>query len=203
MTDAVPDPPPAARESGIGRRALLVGAAAGMSALAATGAEACSIVAVRNLAFEDQACRRRIRDWVALLERGPTMTDAAIDAAAEALKGWVDDDIVRAVLGDRVPPSPNWPVQFYKEFRLSAGRPDTRPIRISELNLLRRVASRAVYQFTLDRHSYHPADDEGCNGLFTHGEFYGVDRVSYLATFYNNELRQIKWFEDWPLEQRA
>lgn len=187
----------------IDRRSLLVGAAAGMSALAAGEAEACSIVPVRNLPFEDRACRRRIRDWVALLEQGPAMTDAAIEAAAEALRGWVDHDIVLAVLGDRVPPSPNWPVQFYKEFRLSAGRPDPRPIRISELNLLRRAASRAVYQFTLDRYSYHPADHEGCNGLLTHDEYYGVDRVSYLATFYNNQLQQIRWFEEWPLERHA
>jgi len=107
------------------------------------------------------------------------------------------------MLGDRVPPSPNHPVQFYKEFRLSAGRPDPRPIRISELNLLRRVGTRAVYQFTLDRYSYHSADDDGCNGMFTHDEFYGVDRVAYLATFSNNQLQQIKLFQDWPLETPA
>jgi hypothetical protein len=194
-----------AQEGGstIGRRAVLVGGALGLGALAATSAEACSLVPVRNLPFQDEACRRRIRDWVALLERGPAMTDAAIEAAAEALHGWVDHDIVSVVLGDRVPPSPNWPVQFYKEFRLSAGRPDPRPIRISELNLLRRVGSRGVYQFTLDRYSYHPADHEGCNGLLTHDEYYGVDRTAYLATFYNNQLQAIKWFTDWPLERRA
>jgi hypothetical protein len=188
----------------IDRRALLIGAAAGMSALAAGEAEACSItLTIHNPPFDDRTCRQRIREWVALLERGPAMTDAAIEAAAEALKGWVDDDIVREVLGERLPPSPNRPVQFYKEFRLSAGRPDPRPIRISELRLLRRVAIRAVYQFTLDRYSYHPADDEGCNGMFVHGEYYGVDRVAYLATFRNNDLDQIKRFPDWPLETRA
>jgi hypothetical protein len=187
----------------IDRRALLVAAAAGMSALAAGSAEACSLTATRTVPFEDRACRQRIRDWAALLDRGPGMTDAAIEAAAEAIGGWVDSDIVVAVLGDRVPPSPNQPVQFYKEFRLSAGRPDSRPIRISEINLLRRVDRRAVYQFTLDRYSYHPADDEGCNGMFAHDEFYGVDRVAYLATFSNNQLQQIKTFQDWPLETRA
>ncbi|MEA3014774.1 MAG: hypothetical protein QOD42_3319 [Sphingomonadales bacterium] len=187
----------------IDRRALLAAAAAGLSALAAGSAEACSLTGTRNVPFEDRACRRRIRDWAALLERGPGMTDAAIDAAAEAIGGWVDRDIVVAVLGDRVPPSPDRPVRFYQEFRLSAGRPDPRPIRISELNLLRRVGSRAVYQFALDRYSYHPADHEGCNGMFVHDEFYGVDRVAYLATFSGNQLQQIKWFEDWPLEPRA
>jgi hypothetical protein len=187
----------------IDRRALLAAAAAGMSALAAGGAEACSLTATRNRPFDDRACRRRIRDWAALLDRGAGMSDSAIDAAAEAIGGSVDHDIVLAVLGDRVPPSPERPVQFYKEFRLAGGRPDPRPIRLSELNLLRRVGSRAVYQFTLDRYSYHPADQEGCNGMFTHDEFYGVDRTAYLATFQNNQLQAIKWFEDWPLERRA
>lgn len=188
----------------IDRRALLIGGAAGMSALAAAEAEACSLtLTVRSPPFDDRMCRRRIRDWVALLERGPAMTDAAVEGAAEALGVAVHGDIVGAALGDRArPPSEGW-VQFYKAFRLSAGRPDTRRIRISELNLLRQVGSRAAYQFTLDRYSYHPADDEGCNGMFVHGEYYGLERTAYLATFANNRFQEIKWFQDWPLEQRA
>jgi hypothetical protein len=186
----------------IGRRALLAGAAAGISALAGGSAEACSVIATRSSRpFDDRICRRRIRDWVALLERGPAMSDAAIEAAAEALGVAVHRDIAGAALGDRARPPSGGPVQFYKAFRLSAGRPDPRPIRISELNLLRRVQNRAAYQFTLDRYSYHPADDEGCNGLFTHAEYYGLDRTAYLATFANNRFQEIKWFQDWPLER--
>jgi hypothetical protein len=187
----------------IDRRAVLIGAAAGMSALAGTSAEACSLTGTRNLPFDDQACRRRVRDWVALLDRAPAMTDAEIEAAAQAVDMGLDADIVTAVVGDLLPPSSERTVKFYREFRLSAGRPDTRPIRISELNLLRRVRNRAVYQFTLDRYSYHPADDEGCNGMFVHGEYYGVDRTAYLATFSNNQPQGLRWFQDWPLERPA
>ena len=183
----------------IGRRAVVLGAVAG-AGLLAERAEACSITATRRVRFDDALCRQHIHAWVALLDHGPTMTEQAIEAEAERLHGWVDTEIVRAVLGTEMPPSPYHPIQFYKRFRLSSGRPDPRPIRISELSRLHRVRSKTVYQFTLDRYSYHPADDEGCNGLFTHGEYYGVDRTAYLATFENNVLQRIKWFEDWPLE---
>jgi hypothetical protein len=186
----------------IGRRAVLVGGALGLGAIAGS-AEACSLTMVRNLPFDDHVCRRRIRDWVALLDRAPTMADAAIEAAAQAADIGPDAAIVTAVVGDLLPPSAERTVQFYKGFRLSAGRPDTHPIRISELNLLRRVQSRAVYRFTLDRYSYHPADDEGCNGMFVHDEYYGVDRTAYLATFNNNQPQGVRWFQEWPLERRA
>lgn len=154
----------------IDRRAVVLGAIVGAGVLA-DSAEACSLTATRRVRFSDAVCRQHIQAWVALLDHGPAMTDQAIEAEAERLHLWVDSEIVRAVLGDDMPPSPNHPIQFYKKFRLSSGRPDPRPIRISELNRLHRVGNRAVYQFTLDRYSYHPADDEGCNGMFTHGEF--------------------------------
>lgn len=186
----------------IGRRAVLVGGALGLGALAG-GAEACSLTAVRNRPFDDRICRQRVRDWVALLDRAPAMADAAIEAAAQAADLGPDSAIVTAVVGDLLPLSSERTIQFYKGFRLSAGRPDTRPILISELNLLRRVRSRAVYQFTLDRYSYHPADEEGCNGMFVHGEYYGVDRTAYLATFNNNQPQGVRWFQEWPLETRA
>lgn len=184
----------------IGRRAVLLGAAVGVGLLAET-AEACTIAQVRRVPFADARCRRHIRTWVDLLDHGPAMSDQAIQAAAQALNGRLDNDIVREVLGDEVPPSPEHPIQFYKRFRLSSGRPDPRPIRISELNRLHQVGNRAVYQFTLDRYSYHPADPEGCNGMFVHDEYYGVDRTAYLATFENNVLQGIKWFDEWPLER--
>ena len=187
----------------IGRREVLAAGAAGVALLAAPAAEACSIVAQRFVRFSDRASRQALQEWVELLYVGPSMSAEAIADRVDDLNISIDEDMVWNVLGERTNTDTDRGYTFYKEFRLSGGRLDTRPIRIAETNLIRQLRNQATYQFTLERYSYHPADPEGCNGMFTHDEYWGVDRVSYLATLLNNRLRSVRPFPEWYLEERA
>ena len=187
----------------IGRRELLAAGAVGAALFAAPAAQACSLTADVRRKFSDRACRAALEEWVGLLNRAPQMSAEAIAEQVDDLNMTIDDEMVWEVLGERTSTRTDRGYLFYKEFRLSGGRLDTRPIRIDEINLIRRLKNRATYQFTIERYSYHPADPEGCNGLFTHDEYWGVERDSYLATFWNNRLRTVRPFPEWYLEERA
>jgi len=180
------------------RREVLAGGVLAAAFLAAPAAEACSITGVRRARFDDDACRQAIKDWVDLLNSAPKMSEEAIKAKAETLRVTLRDDLI----GDESSSS-DVPVIFYRQFRLSDDRLDPRPIRISEMNLLRQLKNQAAYQFTLERYSYHAANEEGCNGLFTHGEYFGIERSAYLATFRNNKFDTIRTFPEWPVEEKA
>ena len=185
------------------RRAFLLAGAAGLGALAARPAEACSITADRNTPFDDRACRRALRGFVDLLNRGPQMSLEAIAREADGLSVTVDQEMIYETVAEADATETDKIYYFYKEFRLSDGKPDPRPMRVSEESLIRRLRNRATYQFTLERYSYHEADPDGCNGMFTHDEFFGVDRTSYLATFHNNRLTSVKPFPEWYLEAKG
>jgi|GEM_PF-2763623 len=185
------------------RREFLLAGAVGLGALAAPAAEACSLVAERNTPFSEQACLRELRRFVDLLNRGPEMSLEAIAKEADELPVTVDREMIYETVAEENETETDKAYFFYKEFRLSDGKLDPRPIRVGQANLIRRLRNRATYQFTLERYSYHAADPEGCNGMFTHDEFYGVDRVSYLATFQNNRLTLVKPFPEWYLEAKA
>lgn len=187
----------------IGRRELLAAGAVGAALLAAPAAQACTLTGEVRRKFSDRACRAALEEWVELLNQGPQMSADAIAERVDDLNITIDDDMVGEALAETANTETGRDTRFYKEFRLSGGRLDTRPIRIDGINLIRQLKSRATYQFTLERYSYHPADPEGCNGLFTHDEYWGVERDSYLATFWNNRLRTIRPFPEWYLEERA
>lgn len=182
------------------RREVLAGGVLAAAFLVAPAAEACSLTGTRRVRFDDDACRQALHDWVDLLNSGPKMSDAALEVKVEALNVTLDDEMVDDHVGDD---HPDRRVAFYKQFRLSDERLDPRPIRISEIHLLRQLKNQAAYQFALDRYSYHAADEEGCNGLFTHGEYFGIERSAYLATFRNNEFDSLRTFPEWPLEEKA
>ena len=184
----------------IARREVIAAGALGLTLAFAPPADACSLTATRRVRFDDRACRRALQAWVDLLNRGPQMTLDEIETAADAMSVSLDDEMLDFV--ERAEAETERVYRFYKEFRLAGGRLDPRPIGIDEMNLIRQLRNRAAFQFTLERYSYHPADPEGCNGMFTHDEYWGVDRVSYLAAFLNNRLQSVKLFPEWPLEER-
>ena len=190
----------------VGRRALMLGALAGMGAIASGPADACSIVPDPNVPFRDEACRAALQAWVDLLNAGPDMPLERLNHLVDEMSVAItDDDMITFAVGERngTATETERNYLFYKNFRVSGGRSDPRPIRIAQVHLIRRLRNRATYQFTLERYSYHPADHEGCNGLFVHDEYYGIDRTSYLATFWLNRLRTVKPFPEWYLERVA
>jgi hypothetical protein len=188
--------------SRIGRRELIGASILGLGLAASAPAQACSLTAQRLSPYSDRECRRKLRLFVDLLNEGPQLSAEAISERAANLAVSLDNAMVEEAVGNQG----TWQDQrerFYREFRLSGGKLDPRPIRLHEANLIRRLGNHATYQFTLERYSYHEADPEGCNGMFVHDEFYGVDRISYLATFTANILTTVKLFPEWPLEARA
>ena len=185
-----------------GRRELIAAGVVGLGLVAAAPVEACSLTAVRRRPYSDSECRRELQRFVNLLNAAPILSPEALSERAQELSVTLDETMVENAVGDEG----SWDEQrdrFYREFKISDGKPDPRPIRLREANLIRRLGNRAAYQFTLERYSYHAADEEGCNGMFTHDEYYGVDRTSYLATFVANGLEAVKDFPEWPLEARA
>jgi hypothetical protein len=184
----------------IGRRELIAAGVAGLGLAAAAPADACSFSATRLVRFSDPECRRQLEQFVALLNEGPQLSDEAIADRTSALGVNVDGAMIDNHIESQAGTRTEADTLFFKQFRLSAGRPDPRPIRLAEARLLHRVGKQAVYQFTLERYSYHPADPEGCNGIGVHDEYYGVDRSAHLATFISNRLYQVKEFPEWPLE---
>ena len=178
----------------------------GLSAMAAGmlwpagDASACSIVATNRTPFSDRTSRAAIASWVQFLNEAGTLPDDDLIRRHGDLSVVLEDEWVDEVVGDREPGHIGRDYLFVKEFRLSGGRLDPRPIELEETNLLRRLGNRATYQFTLKRYSYHPADFEGCNGMFTHDEYYGFDRISCLATLTANHLRTVRRFPEWYLE---
>ena len=190
----------------IGRRQAIVGAVAG-AAFMGGGAEACSLTATRLVQFDDLACRRQLQAWVDLVNAGPDMPLERLTPLVDEMSVTINDqEMIAAAVGERngVDSETDRNYLFYKGFRAIDGHPDPRPIRISEVNRVRRLRNQATYQFTLERYSYHAADLDGCNGMFpTHGEYYGVEQTSYLATFLNNLLRTVRPFPEWYLERVA
>jgi len=191
----------------IDRRALLVGAAAGLSAFAGATAEACTVTGNPHLPFSDQLCRAALRAWIELLNAGPDLSIERIHAQVDNLSVTVDDEeMIDAAVGpgDGTQTETERAYLFYQKFRLSNGRPDPRPIRLTEIHQIRRLRNLASYQFTLERHSYVPAyedDGGGCTG--SSPEYYGQFRTSYIGSFQNNRLRRVRQFPEWYLESRS
>ncbi|UIJ44784.1 hypothetical protein LZK98_17260 [Sphingomonas cannabina] len=164
-------------------------------------AAACTLVAVNRAPFRDRMCRRALAEFVALLNDAPSLPVEDVLRRKDEIGVWIEEGWVDDRLGEeRSNKDADRQYTFVREFRLSAGILDPRPIEIDGINLVRRLGNRATYQFTLKRYAYHPADPEGCNGLFVHDEYYGDDRLSCLATFSANHLKTVRRFPEWYLE---
>ncbi|MBJ7527516.1 MAG: hypothetical protein JHD10_09815 [Sphingomonadaceae bacterium] len=176
-----------------GRRSLL---AAGMTLAAVVGtkASACSLtVPERPRRFNDAVCRRQIDELVSIFNRAPSMTEEAVDTWLEERNVEFDDDLLwsdseQAQLG---------PADFIRNFKMSGGQLDTKPIRLTEVSLIKNRGNLASYAFTLRRYSYTPADPQGCNGLFTHDEFWDYAHTGYIAAFTNNRMDTLRAFPEW------
>lgn len=176
------------------KRALLGGLAAAIGG-AVEPAAACSLVArPKPRRFSEAAALRSLRELVALINAAPKLTDALLGERAEALN--FDAAIADELLSypDR---SPIENSELLRAWGRADGKPDRSAIRLTETTFLKEAHGIALYQFTLTRDQYHPADTEGCNGLFVHDEYYGIERRSYLGVFVNNALRDVRSFPDW------
>ena len=178
----------------IGRRAFLGVSVIGASLAASSTTEACSIVATQKAkAFQASICEQQIYDLVAFLNKASTLSRGEVEK-------WVDDRDVSVYY--EYPLSQNvggvlYNYLFFQEYRISGGKPDPKPMQISDVNLIRKVKNQAAFQFTLDRTQFFPADDEGCNGLFTHGEYFAETKTAFIAKFLNNKLTDFRDFPEW------
>lgn len=184
----------------IGRRQLLSMVGVGVGMLwTSRDAAACSIVPTSRTPFHDRRSRASIGKFVALLNEAATLSDEELMRRQDEMSVVLEDDWVDEQVGDRQTGAIGRDYLFVKQFRVSGGILDPRPIEVEDVNLIRRLGNRATYQFTLKRYSYHPADLEGCNGLFTHDAYYGYDRLSCLATTSANRLQTVRRFPEWYL----
>ena len=168
----------------IGRRELFAATIVTVGAIGSSAANACSLTIPRKPAsFRDAYCEQRIRSFVAFANIAHVKSDEEVDKWEE------QTGISPAYEGDFD--------ETVKTLRLGDGKVDPKPIKIVELELIRQLKNRASYAFVLKRHRYFAADEEGCNGLFTHGEYFGEETTAYLATFENNEFRTFREFPDW------
>jgi hypothetical protein len=176
-----------------GRRAILLVAAALVAAASGAGpAGACSLTGTRSRPFRRRACEDELEELVRILNEAPSMSAEAVEAWYEERQFEVDDEMLWQEEGERVEVA-----DFLRTYRLSDGKLDSKPIRLVELELVRQRKNRAAFAFVLKRHSYHAADPEGCNGLFTHDEYWGDSQSGYIATFVNNRLERLREFPEW------
>lgn len=171
----------------IGRREAIALSVAGLGLVASQTANACSIVATRRpISFQSSSCEAKLRQFIAFANLAHAKTDDQIFEWQE--KSGIDPDY----------DGHGWDsAALIKTLRMSDGKLDPTPIRIGELELLRQKQNRATYVFTLRRNQYFAADEEGCNGLFTHGEYFADTEKPYLATFENNQFQMLREFPEW------
>lgn len=163
---------------------------------AVASADACSLAGrLKPRAFYDAACRNSLDRLVALIRMAPRRSAEELVTKAEATSIHFDETVSDPILNypNR---SPIERAELIAGWSMAGGKADRTAIRLIEVNSLKSEKGVALLQFTLQRDQFHPAD-EGCNGLFTHGDFYGPERRSYLGTFINNDLRQVTAFDQW------
>ncbi|WP_172705093.1 hypothetical protein [Sphingomonas sp. LH128] len=178
----------------IGRREALGIAAVGATLFASSAAQACTIVPpAKAEPFRRIECERQIHDLVAFMNEAPNLS-------AEAVSRWVDtrgiDVEFEYPLSENVGGA-SYNYLFFREYKISAGKIDPEDIAIKEINLVRHVGNRAALQFTLIRNQFFPADSEGCNGLFTHDEYFEKTETAFIARFLNNNLKSFRDFPEW------
>jgi hypothetical protein len=178
----------------IGRRELFGSAIAGVALITASEARACIIVPTpKAKPFRSSQCERQIYEIVDFMNLAPGLSMSEIEK-------WVDDRDIDVAY--EYPVSQNvggvlYNYMFFKEYKMSGGKLDAKPIRVAEINLVRQTKNQAAFQFTLEREQFFPADDEGCDGLFTHDEYVGKTQTAFIARFLNNKLESFREFEEW------
>lgn len=189
----------------IGRRELIASGLVALTIFGSASANACSLVPQpRPRSFSSGECQRELKRFVDLLNTGPSMDASVLTRIVEDWGVSIGDDLGYEGLGDASRNVTERSPAFFKSYRASSGKLDPRPVRLSEVNLIRSLKNRATYQFTLQRYTYHPADEDGCNGMFPpRAEFYGNESTSCLATFHNNRLQSVETFPEWYLEGTA
>jgi len=175
--------------------------AAGIAALGVTmsgQAISCSITASREPSrFSDRACQRVIREFVRMLNEAPSMDINAVETWLEQNSISLDSDLLWS--GSQQTDA----ATFLRTYRVSDGKLDPKPIRLTEIELVRQRANLASYAFTLRRYSHHAADPEGCNGLFVHDEYWGEEEAAYIAAFKNNQITNLREFPEWFAGDRS
>lgn len=178
----------------IARRELLGIGAAGATLLASSATQACTIIPpAKAKPFRRAECEQQIHDLVAFMNKAPGLPP-------DAVSDWVDARAIEVEF--EYPVSENvggvlYNYLFFREYGMSGGKLDPDPIRIKEISLIRNVGNRASFQFTLTRNQFFPADEEGCNGLFTHGEYFQKTDTAFIARFFNNRLKSFRDFPEW------
>ena len=168
----------------IERRTLIAAAIAGIGAVAANDVRACTLIGTQKpVAFRSDICERRIRQFVDFANVAHARSDDDIET-------WQEKTGIFPVYEGEYEES-------IKTLRVSDGKVDLKPVRIGEIELLRQLKNRASYVFTLKRHQYFAADEEGCSGLFVHDEYYKDTTTAYLAAFENNRFRMFREFPEW------
>ena len=125
-----------------------------------------------------------------MLNDGPSLKQADIQAWLDDRQINIDSDLLWH--GDKQLSE----AEFFQSYRWSEGKLDTNPIRLKEVSLVQRRKNKAAYAFTLQRYSYNAADWEGCNGLFTHPEFWREQAAGYIASFEDNIVRSLRNFPE-------
>jgi hypothetical protein len=168
----------------IARRTLLASAIAGIGAVAASDSKACTLLATQKpVAFRSGLCESRIRQFV-------DFANVASAKSNDEIETWHEQTGI----------SPDYVGEYgesIKTLRVSDGKVDQKPIKVGEIELLRQLKNKASYAFTLKRHQYFAADEEGCNGLFVHDEYYADTTTAYLAAFENNRFIMFREFPEW------
>ena len=177
-----------------GRRAILVAGAALLAAAGGAGrAAACSLTASRRpRPFRRGECERAVEALVRMLNEAHSIPEEAVEKWYSERRFEIENDLLTPDAEGLT-----HEVDFIRDYRMSGGKLDSKPIRLVELELVRQRGNRAAFAFALKRYSYHPADPEGCNGLFTHDEYWGEEQTGYIATFLDNRLRQLRGFPEW------
>lgn len=189
----------------LSRRALVGTAAVLFGALAAPAAQACTVTASRRpIGFSDSACRRSLRQLVALINEAASLSDDALTERAEELGIEFAESVTDPLM--------NYPTHHPIEDRdlirawgTSDGQRDRTPIALHEVNLLKGRKGVALYQFTLRRDRFHREVTEEETAGDTCGPFawpagFAEEDSSYLGLFINNKLREVSAFDQWLLE---
>lgn len=186
----------------ISRRTLLAGAGVAASLLPAPPAQGLSLIdPIMQRAFSDAACRKGLREFVALIGKARIMTDDALSEAVRTLHVQFDSMLVEELVTDPVPGRYEQ-AEVIRALTISFGQRDRSPARLHEVNLLKGRKGFALYQFTLRRDAYFPEvseeepEQQGDQGgpIPPH---YSDDDTSFLGLFFNNQLRRVSGFDIW------
>jgi len=179
-----------------GRRTVLMAGFATAGAALDANANACTILPrLKNYKFSDEACRRKIDQFVDLLNRAPAMTANAIESMCSEQGIKVSNDLFWSEDMKRTDLT-----TFLQTYSFSGGQRDRKPVRLLDPTLIRQRGDYSSYAFTLRRHRYREADPEDCNGLFAHDAFWGDEDVGYIALLHYDREIAVRAFPEWLAE---